>query len=73
MSSQYICRQCETYCEVLKLSECPESVEFWGTISSKAQTSMVSDCCGADLFDKNEAFEVLGDNHLQMDLFYDFC
>jgi hypothetical protein len=73
MSSQCICRQCENFCEVLKLSECPESTEFWGTISSEAQTSMVSDCCGADLLDEDEAFEVLGDSHLQMDLFYDFC
>ena len=69
MQINYVCSKCKKPCESLEIDEGFEPSEFWGAIDHRRMVITVSDCCQDDLLEKEEAFELLGDSHLQQDLF----
>jgi len=66
-----ICGKCLQPCEELYINETTETSEFWGRIATHKEYDIVSDCCQVEeLYTESEAFYMLGDSHLQQDLFY---
>lgn len=59
MAKVTICAKCKKPCNLVVLE-----VDAFGSY-------MGSDCCHDDYLDHDQAFELLGDAHLQTDLFYD--
>jgi hypothetical protein len=66
---QKFCGKCGKPCEVITIDDGIGSHEFWGSVSIHHDYITVSDCCESEqYFDEIEAFEELGDSHLQIDL-----
>ena len=68
--SNTVCGNCGKTCYTFKKSEGFDSFEFWGRAEHTEIFSTLSTCCNSeDVYSSSEAFEVLGDEHLQQELF----
>lgn len=69
-NSEMFCNTCNKICEVILIDEGCSTSEFWGSMESQQEYTEVSECCRSEnLYELDEAFEELGDKHLQQDLF----
>ena len=71
MTNEYVCCDCELFCELTQIDEGIGITEFWGAVSNHVDMVTVSECCEADYVDSLSAFDEIGDAHTQTDLFYD--
>jgi hypothetical protein len=68
-NTEMICGHCEKPCSIIVIDEGIGTTEYWGFTSTHHDFIEVSDCCQVEAFELDEAFYILGDSHLQLELF----